>query len=42
MLATDQGVRGFLQVCNDISYQLRRDIPFSDWQRPTIGGGHRP
>ena len=35
MLATDQGVRGFLQVCNDISYQLRRDVAFSDWQRPT-------
>ena len=27
MLATDQGVRGFLQVCNDISYDLRREIP---------------
>ncbi len=35
MLATDQGVRGFLQVCNDISYQRRLDIPFGEWQRPT-------
>lgn len=35
MLATDQGVRGFLQVCNDLSYQRRFDIPFGDWQRPT-------
>ena len=35
MLATDQGVRGFLQVCNDISYELRHDIPFNDWQRST-------
>lgn len=35
MLATDQGVRGFLQVCNDISYQRRHDISFGDWQRPT-------
>ena len=35
MLATDQGVRGFLQVCNDISYQRRHDIPFDDWVRPT-------
>ena len=35
MLATDQGVRGFLQVCNDISYQRRVDIPFGRWQRPT-------
>ena len=37
MLATDQGVRGFLQVCNDISYQRRHDISFDDWQRPTSG-----
>lgn len=35
MLATDQGVRGFLQVCNDISYHRRLVVPFSDWQRPT-------
>ena len=35
MLATDQGVRGFLQVCNDISYQRRLEISFGDWQRPT-------
>ena len=35
MLATDQGVRGFLQVCNDISYQRRHDISFGDWLRPT-------
>ena len=35
MLATDQGVRGFLQVCNDLSYQRRLDIAFGDWHRPT-------
>ena len=35
MLATDQGVRGFLQVCNDISYQRRQEIPFEGWVRPT-------
>ena len=34
MLATDQGVRGFLQVCNDISYHQRHEVPFADWQRP--------
>ena len=34
MLATDQGVRGFLQVCNDVSYQNRTHIPFSEWIRP--------
>ena len=34
MLSTDQGVRGFLQVCNDISYQQRHNIPFAEWQRP--------
>ena len=35
MLATDQGVRGFLQVCNDISYQNRSVIPFREWRRAT-------
>lgn len=35
MLASDQGVRGFLQVCNDISYDLRQEIPFGDWRRST-------
>ena len=35
MLATDQGVRGFLQVCNDVSYQSRNDISFDEWQRTT-------
>ena len=33
MLSTDQGVRGFLQVCNDISYERRHEIPFATWQR---------
>ena len=36
MLATDQGVRGFLQVCNDISYQCRYEIRFGDWQRSSV------
>ena len=36
MLATDQGVRGFLQVCNDMSYERRNDIPFGRWQRSTL------
>ena len=35
ILATDQGVRGFLQVCNDISYESRHSVPFGNWQRPT-------
>lgn len=35
ILASDQGVRGFLQVCNDISYESRDTIPFGDWYRPT-------
>ena len=35
ILATDQGVRGFLQVCNDMSYVGRKYIPFSGWQRTT-------
>ena len=33
MLSTDQGVRGFLQVCNDISYERRHVVPFAEWQR---------
>ena len=35
MLSTDQGVRGFLQVCNDISYHRRNDIDFDSWRLPT-------
>ena len=35
ILASDQGVRGFLQVCNDISYQSHDTITFGNWQRPT-------
>ena len=35
MLSTDQGVRGFLQVCNDISYHRRSDINFDKWRLPT-------
>ena len=35
ILATDQGVRGFLQVCNDMSYENRHDIPFNTWEHPT-------
>ena len=38
ILATDQGVRGFLQVCNDISYERRHTIPFGEWRRPTAAG----
>ena len=34
MLSTDQGVRGFLQVCNDISFDARNEVPFQGWQRP--------
>ena len=34
ILASDQGVRGFLQVCNDISYQCRHQIAFGSWWRP--------
>ena len=35
MLATDQGVRGFLQVCNDISFERRHHVSFANWQRTT-------
>ena len=34
ILASDQGVRGFLQACNDISYQCRHLVPFGNWSRP--------
>ena len=33
LLATDQGVRGFLQVCNDMSYGLRDVVKFHTWSR---------
>ena len=36
ILATDQGVRGFLQVCNDLSYQRRNELKFREWQRSGI------
>lgn len=32
ILATDQGVRGYLQVCNDLSYLLRNRIAFRNWR----------
>lgn len=35
MLSTDQGVRGFLQVCNDISYHRRNHIAFDGWRLAT-------
>ena len=33
LLATDQGVRGFLQVSNDISFDLADDLGFRQWTR---------
>ena len=36
ILATDQGVRGFLQICNDLSYKLRNELKFMEWQRSGI------
>lgn len=38
LLASDQGVRGVLQVWNDVSYVRRRDVEFDNWQRPVSGG----
>lgn len=38
LLAADQGVRGFLQVCNDISYERRNNVLFREWRRPTPAG----
>ena len=39
ILATDQGVRGVLQVSNDLSYQSRNEIPFGRWERTTSSSG---
>ena len=39
ILASDQGVRGVLQVCNDISYQRRHDIDFRGWRRSISAAG---
>ena len=38
ILASDQGVRGVLQVWNDISYVRRHDVAFGSWQRPISEG----
>ena len=34
LLATDQGVRGFLQVANDLSYSLIDDLDIPSWLPP--------
>ena len=36
LLATDQGVRGFLQVANDLSYSSRHTIDFNSWTHETV------
>ena len=33
LLATDQGVRGFLQVANDVSFDLSASLELDDWIR---------
>lgn len=33
LLATDQGVRGVLQVANDVSFDLARSLNLNDWKR---------
>lgn len=33
LLSTDQGVRGFFQVCNDLSFKLARQFEFGAWVR---------
>lgn len=32
LLASEQGVRGVLQVANDVSFRLARDLSFEEWQ----------
>ena len=38
LLATDQGVRGFLQVSNDLSYVLAEELELDSWKRERAGG----
>ena len=38
LLASDQGVRGVLQVWNDISFARSHDVAFNSWQRPISAG----
>jgi len=36
LLASDQGVRGVLQVANDVSFRLAADLSFQEWQRERL------
>jgi hypothetical protein len=36
LLATEQGVRGVLQVTNDMSFALARDLSLTDWRRERV------
>lgn len=38
LLATDQGVRGFLQVSNDLSYVLAEELELDSWKRDGARG----
>ena len=38
LLATEQGVRGFLQVSNDLSYVLARKLRLDSWIRDHVSG----
>jgi hypothetical protein len=37
LLATDQGVRGVLQVSNDVSFVLVHELHFPEWREPRLG-----
>lgn len=36
LLSTDQGVRGYLQVLNDLSARFADRVPFAEWRRPEL------
>ena len=38
LLATDQGVRGFLQVSNDLSFVLAEELNLDSWKRDRASG----
>ena len=38
LLATDQGVRGFLQVSNDLSFVLAEELELDSWKRDRASG----
>ncbi|MFI2565410.1 DGQHR domain-containing protein [Paenarthrobacter sp. NPDC018779] len=42
LLSTDQGVRGYLQIANDMCFVKHRDLELAEWREPLDGGNVTP